>query len=68
MDLPGEVQCGQFTFTISDFINSRGLIKRPMNAFMLYAKDERPLIQQARPGTAIAEISKVLGVCRNNHS
>ena len=43
------------------FKNTKQSIKRPMNAFMIWAKKERGILQEKEPSLSNCSISKILG-------
>ncbi|XP_077311309.1 transcription factor SOX-30-like isoform X1 [Lithobates pipiens] len=42
-------------------VNRKGRLKRPMNAYMLWARINRPVLSKANPNTKFALISAMLG-------
>ena len=62
MSLPTIERNKSIIFSTKDFLNDKGQIKRPLNAFMIFAKQFRHNLLQTMPESSNTEISKLLGM------
>ncbi|KAI5102166.1 SRY (sex determining region Y)-box 4a [Silurus meridionalis] len=55
-------------FNIAKCRDKKGNIRRPMNAYMVWARKQRPIFSKANPNSSSAEISMQLGIQWNKLS
>ena len=46
---------------MNNFLTSKGHVKRPMNAFLVFAQEQRPIMSKIFPQMTNCQISSVLG-------
>ncbi|KAF7704239.1 hypothetical protein HF521_021311 [Silurus meridionalis] len=66
----GEIMTDNKTdkFNIAKCRDKKGNIRRPMNAYMVWARKQRPIFSKANPNSSSAEISMQLGIQWNKLS